>query len=274
MQLQPIKLTRSTAGHASNSVQVSLSSSATNPCPSMHRDDEGGCAAEQRNARVAEFRCPGCTRGGGRGALRAVTLPHALCAVFSILLVECLGSPSRAPTLGNLQPGLSGVGGVEGVDDNANTAISGLPIPEEMPPTPSGMEVTVPGHYSNFKEAIDKCDPISPAGTIVVHPGEHRWENFLEIGQTISIRGVSNAVLPVTPRPSSPTSTARILNPNPTPLHAQRHFACACACACLHARVCNHALPIAARCCCLHSPSIFSLSDLVATTCDRFLKYA
>jgi hypothetical protein len=183
-----------------------LSRKPTRTGPSMHRDDEGGCEPEQRHARVSEARCPGCARRGGRGALRAVTLPHALFAVFSILLVECSGSPSRVPTLGNLQPGLSGVGGVEGVGDNSGTAVPGLPIPEEMPPTPSGMEVTVPGHYSNFKEAIDKCDPISPAGTIVVHPGEHRWENFLEIGQTISIRGVSNAVLPVTPRPSPPKS--------------------------------------------------------------------
>lgn len=162
------------------------------------RTDQGGCA-ERRQLQVAEARCPGCARRGGRGGLRAI--PHALCAVFSIALVECRGSPIRAPTLGNLQPGLSGVGGGEGVGDNHVSAVPGLPITKEMPPIPSAaieaMEVTVPGHFSNFKEAIDKCDSMSPAGTIVVHPGEHRWENFLEMGHTISIRGVSNAVLPV-----------------------------------------------------------------------------
>jgi len=160
-------------------------------------DDEGGWARERRQGRTPEARHLGCGRCGARGALRAA----ACCVVSLSLLAACHGSPTgAAPTLGNLQPGLSGVGGVEGgVQGAGGTPVSGLPIPQEMPPTPNApMEVTVPGHYSNFKEAIDKCDPVGELGTIVVHPGEHRWENFLEIGQTLSIRGVSSAVLPVT----------------------------------------------------------------------------
>jgi len=53
-----------------------------------------------------------------------------------------------------------------------------------------------PGHYANFKEAIEKYAP-GGVGTIVVQTGEHRWENFLEISQNVNVRGGSNAVLPV-----------------------------------------------------------------------------
>ena len=94
-----------------------------------------------------------------------------------------------APTLNNLQPPMDGGVGVHegGLPDR------GLPQPVNMPQA----EVTVPGYYANFKEAIEKNEAGGESTTIVVQPGEHRWENFLEIGQNINVRGSPNAILPV-----------------------------------------------------------------------------
>jgi hypothetical protein len=61
-------------------------------------------------------------------------------------------------------------------------------------PTPSS--ITVPGYFSNFKEAVEKCT--AETTSIIVQPGEHRWENFLEVGQRVDIRGSSNPTLPGT----------------------------------------------------------------------------
>lgn len=75
-------------------------------------------------------------------------------------------------------------------------------VPQPGPPgsmgsIPQAGAVTVPGHFANFKEAIDKGT--GGQGTcIVVHPGEHRWDNFLEVGQQVDIRGSVGAVLPGT----------------------------------------------------------------------------
>lgn len=63
-----------------------------------------------------------------------------------------------------------------------------------MPPAGT---VTVPGHYANFKEAIDKGTG-GEGSVIMVHPGEHRWDNFLEVGQQVDVRGSAGAVLPGT----------------------------------------------------------------------------
>lgn len=52
--------------------------------------------------------------------------------------------------------------------------------------------VTVPGHYANFKEAIEKGE----SGIVVVEPGEHRWENFLEIGQRVDVHASGGTILP------------------------------------------------------------------------------
>jgi hypothetical protein len=57
--------------------------------------------------------------------------------------------------------------------------------------------LTTPGHFANFKEAIDKGT--GGEGTVImVQPGEHRWDNFLEVGQQVDIRGSAGAVLPGT----------------------------------------------------------------------------
>jgi hypothetical protein len=57
-----------------------------------------------------------------------------------------------------------------------------------VPPT----TITVPGHYANFKEAIEKGE----SEVIVVAPGEHRWENFLEIGQRVDVHASGGTILP------------------------------------------------------------------------------
>ncbi|EKX52325.1 hypothetical protein GUITHDRAFT_161367 [Guillardia theta CCMP2712] len=65
---------------------------------------------------------------------------------------------------------------------------------EQATGVPTAVSITVPGHFSNFKEAIEKGP--EDVGTILVQPGEHRWENFLEIGQQLDIRGSNGALLP------------------------------------------------------------------------------
>uniref|UniRef100_A0A7S1EFU2 Right handed beta helix domain-containing protein n=1 Tax=Hemiselmis andersenii TaxID=464988 RepID=A0A7S1EFU2_HEMAN len=82
-----------------------------------------------------------------------------------------------------------------------NVAVgSAVPPPGGLPAggaVGAGGTVTVPGHFGNFKEAIDKGT--GGEGTVInVHPGEHRWDNFLEVGQQVDIRGTAGAILPGT----------------------------------------------------------------------------
>ena len=114
---------------------------------------------------------------------------------FGMLLVPAGGSVAAGP--GSIPPQ------VHGAEGGAGAAPSLRPAAVPGHNAESSPEVTVPGHYSNFKEAIDKYDPGQEVGTIVVQPGEHRWENFLEIGHTVNVRGGSeNALLPVRMRPA------------------------------------------------------------------------
>ena len=106
--------------------------------------------------------------------------------------------------LGLVPAGASSTPGAAGVAANVPHVVHGAEGGGLRPGVVSGgpdtslMEVTVPGHYSSFKEAVDKYDAGQDAGTIIVQPGEHRWENFLEIGHTVNVRGGStNALLPV-----------------------------------------------------------------------------
>ena len=117
---------------------------------------------------------------------------------FGMLFVPAGGSaaadPGRIPQVHRVE------GGAGAAPSLRPAAVPGLNAESSLAPSP---EVTVPGHYDSFKEAIDKYDPGQEVGTIVVQPGEHRWENFLEIGHTVNVRGGSeNALLPVRMRPA------------------------------------------------------------------------
>jgi hypothetical protein len=95
-----------------------------------------------------------------QGATRIPLLRHAKIALYSLFFAEfaCLAWSSAVPPVSPL---------------------------------------TTPGHFANFKEAIDKGT--GGEGTVImVQPGEHRWDNFLEVGQQVDIRGSAGAVLPGT----------------------------------------------------------------------------
>ena len=105
----------------------------------------------------------------GVGAAPRLCCSGSLLAAVALLAVVGRGgavvpgsaaipSPGMAPDLSNLQP-------------------DGMLRPEGDRP----LEVTVPGHYTNFKEAVEKYESGATMGTIVLRPGEHRWENFLEL---------------------------------------------------------------------------------------------
>ena len=122
----------------------------------------------------------------GVGAAPRLCCSGSLLAAVALLAVVARGgavvpgsaaipSPGMAPDLSNLQP-------------------DGMLRPEGDSP----LEVTVPGHYTNFKEAVEKYESGATMGTIVLRPGEHRWENFLELALSVNVRGVDNAVLPGT----------------------------------------------------------------------------
>jgi len=80
---------------------------------------------------------------------------------------------------------------LSGVRGSASVPV--VPV-QQVPGGAAPVSITVPGHFENFKEAIEKMPP--DAGIIMVQPGEHRWDNFIEIGNRVSIHGAAGTVLP------------------------------------------------------------------------------
>ena len=154
-----------------------------------------GGPARRRHTILQEPRAHSRLTHGGRGQGAHRLIRYIVCSSILLLPVGGAAPGNTAPTLGNLQPaGMSGTGQLDGIDEVEAT---GLPRPAPPQRPSAQVEITVPGHYINFKEVIDKCDPVGELGTIVLQQGEHRWENFLEIGQVLTVRGGSNAALPV-----------------------------------------------------------------------------
>ena len=137
--------------------------------------------------RIFRRRCLLRTRALSKDFLAAVAMGLGL---LFVLPAGSSSTPGAAGVPASIPHAVHGAEGGASPPSGLRAGVAGGPE--------TAMEVTVPGHYSTFKEAIDKFDSGQDTSTIIVQQGEHRWDNFLEIGHTVNVRGGSNnALLPV-----------------------------------------------------------------------------